>query len=201
MRVPGRPHSALRTPIAAALRAARRPGYDAAEAETLRRVLPMLGTEPVVWLSTVRPDGLPHIVPTWFWWDGRALRVFSKPTAVKVRNLRSNPRLMVALGHPEDDFAVALIEARAICEPGQGAIPGEFFAKYAAALAAAGMDPGTFRATYTQAIRIVPARFLPWRGRGAGHETSCSGDAPSTRRPRSSTAGSLLPAWPGPAGL
>ena len=77
------------------------PGYDASHARTLERVRPMLTAEPVVWLSTVRPDGLPHLVPTWFWWDGEALLVFSKPNAVKVRNLRANPRLMVALGHPE----------------------------------------------------------------------------------------------------
>ena len=55
----------------------------------------------------------PHLVPTWFWWDGEALLVFSKPDAVKVRNLRANPRLMVALGDPEDDFSVGLIEAEA----------------------------------------------------------------------------------------
>ena len=80
--------------------------------------------EPVVWLSTVRPDGPPHLVPTWFWWDGEALLVFSKPDAVKVRNLRANPRLMVALGHPESDFSVGLIEAEAALEPGAADDPG-----------------------------------------------------------------------------
>ena len=29
-----------------------------------------LTSEPVVWLSTVRPDGAPHLVPIWFTWDG-----------------------------------------------------------------------------------------------------------------------------------
>ena len=38
-----------------------------------RRVLPMLAEERVVWLSTVRPDGTPHLVPTWFVWNGDAL--------------------------------------------------------------------------------------------------------------------------------
>src|SRR3954466_9835527 len=92
-----------------------RSGYDPDAATTARRVLPMLADERVVWLSTVRPDGTPHLVPTWFWWDGEALIVFSKPGAAKVRNLRSNPRLMVAVGDPEDDFSVALIEAVATC--------------------------------------------------------------------------------------
>ena len=94
--------AALPTPDRApSARVAGRPGYDASRQRTLDRVRPMLAAEPVVWLSTVRPDGLPHLVPTWFWWDGEALLVFSKPDAVKVRNLRANPRLMLALGNPE----------------------------------------------------------------------------------------------------
>ena len=71
-----------------------------------------LTSEPVVWLSTVRPDGAPHLVPIWFTWDGTSLLVFSKPGAQKVRNLRANPVAMLALGEPEDDFDVALAEAR-----------------------------------------------------------------------------------------
>jgi PPOX class probable F420-dependent enzyme len=186
MRVPERLRLLARRPslASAAGHVPGRPGYDASEAETLRRVLPMLRDEPVVWLSTVSPDGLPHLVPTWFWWDGKVLQVFSKPNAVKVRNLRARPRLMVALGRPEDDFAVALIEAEARLEPGPAAAPDAFFRKYAADLAGAGQDRAAFRATYTQAIRIVPTRFLPWHGRGARHETAPTGRAASP-----------LPAW------
>lgn len=150
-----------------------RPGYDRDAEATARRVRPMLETERVVWLSTVRPDGLPHLVPTWFWWDGEALLAWSKPEAVKVRNLRANPRLMVALGDPGADFSVALIEARAtlVAAP----IPDAFFAKYRADLAAAGLDAAGFRATFRQGLRITPTRFLAWHGRGARH-----GFAPAT---------------------
>lgn len=145
-------------------------GRDVSEAASRARVLPMLAREPVVWLSTVRPDGLPHLVPTWFWWDGESVLVFSKPGAVKVRNLRANPGLMLALGRPQDDFTVGLVEARATVEPRPLEVPDGFFRKYASALAEARLDPATFRATYTQAIRIVPTRFVPWHGRGSRHE-------------------------------
>ena len=47
--------------------------------------------EPVIWLSTVRPDGCPHVVPLWFVWDGRSIVVFSKPGAQKVSNVRADP--------------------------------------------------------------------------------------------------------------
>jgi len=142
-----------------------RPGYDPDAAATARRVLPMLADERVVWLSTVRPDGTPHLVPAWFLWDGEALLVWSKPNAVKVRNLRANPRLMIAVGDAHADFNVGLIEARASLDPSVLDVPGAFFAKYAADLAVAGLDETAFRAIYQQAIRIVPTRFLAWHGR------------------------------------
>src|SRR5207342_3736349 len=109
-------------------------------------------------------DGTPHLVPTWFLWDGEALLVWSKPNAVKVRNLRANPRLMVALGDPAADFNVGLIEAAAELVDDR-AVPTAFLAKYASELAQAGLDPTTYRSTYTQAVRIVPTRFLAWHGR------------------------------------
>src|SRR6476646_8969595 len=77
------------------------------------RIRRFLETEPVVWVSTVRPDGTPHLVPIWFWWDGEAMLVFSKPDAQKVRNLRANPSVMLALGDAEQDFDIGLIEGRA----------------------------------------------------------------------------------------
>ncbi|MDH3249884.1 MAG: pyridoxamine 5'-phosphate oxidase family protein [Acidimicrobiia bacterium] len=43
------------------------------------------------WMTTVRPDGRPHVVPRWgvwldarFWYDG-------SPTTVHARNVRTNP--------------------------------------------------------------------------------------------------------------
>ena len=195
MQLLGRFHFAARTPLAGpSARAQGRPGYDASHERTLERVRPLLATEPVVWLSTVRPDGLPHLVPTWFWWDGEALVVFSKPDAVKVRNLRANPRLMVALGRPDEDFSVGLIEAEAAL--GEAAIPDEFFAKYAGQLEEAGLDRTTFAATFTQAIRIVPTRFLAWRGRAARHDHEPRRVRPSLpEAPALAFRGTLLPAW------
>jgi PPOX class probable F420-dependent enzyme len=151
-------------------RAPDRAGYDPTSGRTVARVLPMLADERIVWLSTVRPDGTPHLVPTWFWWDGTALVVFSKPDAVKARNLRANPRLMVAVGDPEDDFSVGLIEAQATCHDEAAVIPDAFFAKYATELGPGRLDAETFRATYTQAIRILPTRYLQWHGRGEAHD-------------------------------
>ena len=113
-----------------------------------------LAKEPVVWLSTVRPDGAPHLVPIWFTWDGTSLLVFSKPGAQKVRNLRANPVAMLALGEPEDDFDVALAEARVELFDGPATeLPDAHLAKYADRMAALGLSPEEFLATYSQVLR------------------------------------------------
>jgi PPOX class probable F420-dependent enzyme len=125
-----------------------------------------LSSEPVVWLSTVRPDGAPHLVPIWFTWDGSSLLVFSKPGAQKVRNLRARPVAMLALGEPEDDFDVALAEARVeLLEAPATELPEAHLAKYAGRMAALGLSPEEFVATYSQVLRITPTRSLPWHGR------------------------------------
>jgi len=157
-----------------------RPGYDPSPAVAEARIRRLLETEPVIWLSTIRRDGLPGLVPTWFWWDGEAITVFSKPEAAKVANVRANPRLMVALGHPEDDFDVGLIEAEAIVCRDLVEVPAGFLAKYADRLAEGRLDMDSFRAVYSQAIRIVPRRYLGWHGRGPRHDRH----APASRARR-----------------
>jgi PPOX class probable F420-dependent enzyme len=131
------------------------------------RILRFLEREPVVWLSTVRPDGTPHLVPIWFTWDGEALLIFTKPDAQKVRNLRANPSVMLALGDVDDDFDVGLIEGRAefVDLRGSGDMPAAHLEKYADRLAALGLSAADYAATYSLAIRIVPIDFLDWHGR------------------------------------
>ena len=152
------------------------------------RIHRFLETEPVVWVSTVRPDGTPHLVPIWFWWDGEAMLVFSKPDAQKVRNLRANPSVMLALGDAEADFDVGLLEGRAelLDRPTSEVLPAGHLAKYAAQLRAIGVTPEAYAETYSQVIRIVPADFLAWHGRTTPRSARLAG-APSVsideRRP------------------
>ena len=131
------------------------------------RIDRLLRDEPVVWLSSVRPDGRPHLVPIWFSWDGRELLIASKPGAQKVRNVRANPVVMLALGEPEDDFDVGLLEGRAelLDRPARDVLPRSHLAKYRDQLAGIGLSRDEFLETYSQVIRVAPTRFLPWHGR------------------------------------
>ena len=125
-----------------------------------------LEREAVVWLSTIRPDGSPHLVPLWFVWDGRDIQARSKPDAQKVQNLRANPRAMVAVGRPGAAFDVELFEAVAEL-PGQtDALPGQFTSKYDDLASEAGVALDQFGALYCQPIVLHPTRWLGWGGPG-----------------------------------
>ena len=141
-----------------------------------------LRTEPTVWLSSTRPDGRPHVVPVWFNWDGSVFDLFSKPNAQKVRNLRTNPTVMLALGEAEEDFDVGLLEGHAemLDSPASVVLPAGHLAKYDARMAEIGLSRDEFLATYSQVIRITPTRFLPWHGRTL--PVSATTTAPMDRR-------------------
>ncbi|HYH93356.1 MAG TPA: pyridoxamine 5'-phosphate oxidase family protein [Candidatus Saccharimonadales bacterium] len=143
-----------------------------------------LRTEPVVWLSTVRPDGGPHLVPTWFAWDGTSITIVSKPGAQKVRNLRAHGRAMLALGDAEDDFDVGLIEATAelVDGPSSGDLPPVFLAKYRARIDELGLTPAQFAQTYAQLIRLHPTRPLGWHGRSTPRSVTIAAATVAARR-------------------
>jgi PPOX class probable F420-dependent enzyme len=131
------------------------------------RIDRMLRREPVVWLSSVCPDGAPHLVPIWFSWDGQTIHIASKPNAKKVANLRHNPSVMLALGEPEDDFDVGMVRgiAELPSQPAADLLPPVHLAKYRDQLASIGLSRDEFLGTYSQVIRVWPTRFLPWHGR------------------------------------
>ena len=169
-----------------ARRASQRPTIAAMDATAAdlaaTRIDRLLGTETVVWVSTVNPDGTPHLVPIWFSWDGEAILIASKPRAKKVANLRANPSIMLALGEPGDDFDVGMIRgvAELLDEPAAAVLPATHLAKYRRQMAAIGLTRDDFLATYSQVIRIRPTQFLPWHGRTT--PASESGFVPLDRR-------------------
>jgi PPOX class probable F420-dependent enzyme len=127
-----------------------------------------LRDDPVAWLSSVQPDGRPHLVPVWFHWDGEQIVAFSKPNARKVDNLRDQPRVMLAVGTPGLDFEVELIEATAEIPDRDASevMPEGFGAKYRELLRRANLTVQRFAEVYSQPIVLRPTRFLGYGGRG-----------------------------------
>jgi PPOX class probable F420-dependent enzyme len=127
-----------------------------------------LRRDSVVWLSSVQPNGRPHLVPVWFHWDGERIVAFSKPNARKVGNLRDQPLVMLAVGTPGPDFEVELIEATAELPeiPAEDVMPVGFGAKYRDLLRRAGLTAQRFAEVYSQPIVLRPTRYLGYGGRG-----------------------------------
>jgi PPOX class probable F420-dependent enzyme len=123
-----------------------------------------LRSEPILWLSSVRPDGRPHLIPVWFLWDAGRLLVFSKPENQKIRNIRANANVMVALEAIDEGEDVVLIEgqARLLDQTDLAPTLPAFAEKYAALIKRLGWTPESMATEYTQALEIVPSRFLAW---------------------------------------
>lgn len=53
------------------------------------------------WLSTVRPDGRPHVTPLIGVWHGEAIWFSTGPEEVKARNLAQNPSCVLTAGRSD----------------------------------------------------------------------------------------------------
>jgi PPOX class probable F420-dependent enzyme len=132
-----------------------------------------LCNDPLVWLITVRPDGRPHVVPVWFFWDGETFLICSLPNTQKLRNLRHNPHVMLALdgaGSLGYDLVVVEGTAELLKETSLSLLQAypAFAEKYEALLQSiheAGLenqdlDWQALVASASQPIRVTPTRFL-----------------------------------------
>jgi hypothetical protein len=111
------------------------------------------------------------VVRTWYQRgssDGEQIVLFSKPNARKLRNLRCEPRAMVAIGAPGPRFDVELIEAQAELPSAVAAelMPRAFAAKYRPLLRRSGLSIRRFTEVYSQPIVLRPTRFVGYGGPG-----------------------------------
>lgn len=121
-----------------------------------------LRAELMMWLSTVRPDGRPHLVPVWFLWDGRAILIFSQPNQQKLRNLQHNPNVVVALDTAGQGDDVVMIEGKAelLNDPAVSAALPAYAEKYKQRLELYGWTGEAMAQDYSQAIRITPTKIF-----------------------------------------
>lgn len=123
-----------------------------------------LRKEPIIWLSTVRPDGRPHLVPVWFLWDGESILIFSQPGNQKMRNLQQNKNVMLALEAAEQGEDVVMIEGKAalLDKSNQTMNLPDFAEKYAALIKSMDTNAEELAKSYSEGIRITPTRFISW---------------------------------------
>ncbi|GAA2252426.1 pyridoxamine 5'-phosphate oxidase family protein [Streptomyces amakusaensis] len=71
---------------------------ESATAENWSDAVARLRAAELFWLSTVRPDGRPHVTPLLAVWLDGALHFCTGPEERKARNLRENPEVVLTTG-------------------------------------------------------------------------------------------------------
>ncbi len=127
-----------------------------------RHIDQRLRTDPITWLITVRPDGRPHAVAVWFLWYDGAFLIFSRPNNQKIRNLQSNPNVLLALDDTHQGSDPITIEGTAtLLAAGEADVSHPaYLEKYAERIKQIGFTPAQMAAEYSQAIRIQPTRVV-----------------------------------------
>ena len=118
----------------------------------------------IAWLTTVGGDGRPYTVPVGFVWEGQTLLIFSQPKKPKLRNIRKNPRVTLALDETEQGNDVVIVEgiAELIDDPQISVEMPAYVEKYGALVQSRGWTPASMAAEYSQAIRVTPTKFRSW---------------------------------------
>lgn len=121
------------------------------------RVERRLRQEVIIWLTTVRADGLPQPSPVWFLWDGQTLLIYSRPNQPKLRNIARSPKVALHFDSDGQGGDIVIFDGEAVITPGQPPADrvSDYVAKYAAGIAALGLTPASFAAAYSVPIRVT----------------------------------------------
>jgi PPOX class probable F420-dependent enzyme len=125
-----------------------------------KHVVTRLKRELVIWLATAGRDGHPHVVPVWFWWDGKSILIYAIP-GQKVRDIQSNPTVALHLNTDPVGEDVVRIDGTAKIDtrqPPAYKVPA-YVRKYREQIKGFDWTPKVFSDQYHFAIRVKPIRF------------------------------------------
>src|SRR5215831_15910172 len=102
-----------------------------------------------------------------FVFDGKHILIFSQPTSQKIRNVQHNPHVTLGLDETKDGEDMVILEGKAELLHDQAVNPTlpAYAAKYDSLLKSVDLTAEAMAAVYTQAILIIPTRFLHRAGK------------------------------------
>ena len=71
-----------------------------------------------IWISTTRPDGRPHVIPVWYWWDGRDIYFATFSNTQKAHNIAHQPNVIAHAGDSDDTIILEGI-AEIVTDPSE----------------------------------------------------------------------------------
>ena len=113
----------------------------------------------VAWLTTVSGDGTPQPNPVWFYWDGKAILIYSQPSAHKVTNIARNPRVSVNFQADDEGGNVIVLTGSASIERKPPKHEPKYLEKYRNHIPQIGLTPESLAASYSVLIRAVPTKL------------------------------------------
>ena len=122
------------------------------------RVMQRLKEDQVIWLTTVRPDGMPQPNPVWFLWDGKTIIIYSQPNAHKVSHIQKNPHVALNFNSTEDGSDVVVITGDATVDSTPTSVTGNeaYLEKYQQGIADIGSTPESMAQSFSTVIRVTP---------------------------------------------
>ena len=129
------------------------------------RVLERLEHEPIIWLTTITPEGQPQTSPVWFLWLDGEILLYSRADTPRPANVRANPRVAANLNAGEDGNDVVSLEGEARIARQRATVadvPAAYVTKYASRLAAFGWTMESMLVDYPVEIRVRPTRVRAW---------------------------------------
>ena len=141
----------------------------------------------MIWLTTVRSDGVPQPSGVWFHWDGEDILIFSEPEARKVQNIRRNPHVALNLDGDGTGGGLVIIAgaARILPDPPDAQRLARYQQKYAhLSHNNLGTDVEDMVRRFSAAILIAPTCYLTHGVSGGGPESRLEWRPPGRGRDR-----------------
>jgi PPOX class probable F420-dependent enzyme len=85
-------------------------------------VLALLRQPSICYLATTMPDGSPQVTQTWVDTDGEHVLINSVEAHVKVKNIKHDPRVAVAVAAPDNPSRYVQIRGRVVSVSTDGAV-------------------------------------------------------------------------------
>ena len=125
-----------------------------------RKVAQRLRRELVIWLTTVRADGMPQPTPVWFLWDGDTFLIYTKPNSHKLRNLAHDSMVALNLNCDEWGSEVVVFTGEASLDEAAPSVNRNphYMRKYREGIKQIDMTPESMASDYSVAIRVKPTR-------------------------------------------
>ncbi len=135
------------------------------DSEKGQKLAERLRKETVIWLTTVRADGMPTPTPVWFVWEGESFFLYSQADSYKLRNLAANPKASLNLNCDADGeggVAVFTGELR-VAEGEPPAIDNPvYLEKYRQGIKHINMTPESFSNDYSVPLRFHIKKVRAW---------------------------------------